>query len=85
VSATNLETLLARLYTDARLRGAFLADPEGVARSHGLSEYDIEALCSIDRTGLELAARSFAYKRAAHDGAVRRSSWFARLLDPARR
>jgi hypothetical protein len=80
VSAANLENLLARLYADAPFRRAFLSDPAGIARSHGLAEPEVEALCNIDRGGLELAARSFAHKRAAHGGAGRRRSWLARLF-----
>jgi hypothetical protein len=80
VSAAHLENLLARLYTDAPFRRTFLSDPAGVARSHGLAESEVEALRSIDRGGLELAARSFAHKRATHGGAGRRRSWFARLI-----
>lgn len=80
MSATNLETLLARLYTDARFRSAFLSDPTGVSRSHGLAESEIEALRNIDRAGLEFAAHSFAHKRAKRARAGRRQAWFARLL-----
>jgi uncharacterized protein (UPF0276 family) len=43
------EALLARLYTDAAARARFLAEPRSA---------------DIDRAGLELAARSFARKRA---------------------
>jgi len=78
VSAAGVETLLARLYTDAPFRKAFLADPERVARAQGLDEAEIAALRRIDREGLELAARSFAHKRATHAG--RRRSLLARLL-----
>jgi hypothetical protein len=84
VSAASIEDLLARLYTDARLRSAFLSDPAGIARSHGLAEPEVEALCSIDRAGLELAARSFAHKRAAYAHSVRKRSWLSKLLDRTR-
>ncbi len=57
------EAFLARLYVDADFRTVFLADPRGAARRAGLSEAECEALAGIDRTGLELAATSFAAKR----------------------
>jgi len=84
MSAANLESLLARLYTDARLRAAFLSDPAGIARSHGLDEREVEALRSIDRDGLELAARSYAQKRETHARGSRRRAWLARFLDRVR-
>lgn len=82
MSAANLETLLARLYTDARVREAFVADPDALARAHGLDDAEVAALRDIDRNGLELASSSFARKRAAH--AHRPRSWLARLLDRVR-
>lgn len=61
--AVALEAFLARLYTDEALRRAFLADPLGVAQAHGLGEATAQALCDIDRDGLELNARSLAATR----------------------
>ncbi len=61
-----IEALLARLYTDAVLRAEFLADPAGVARRAGLDAHGVAAMEAIDRVGLELAAHSYARKRAAH-------------------
>jgi hypothetical protein len=78
VSAANLEILLARLYTDARFRRTFLAEPEATARAHGLDDAEVAALRDIDHDGLALASGSFARKRAAHSH--RRRSWLARLL-----
>jgi hypothetical protein len=57
------EAFLARLYVDAEARAAFLADPRAAAR--GLAPDEVAALERIDRVGLELAADSFAHKRAA--------------------
>ena len=56
-----LEAFLARLYTDEHLCRAVLEDP----RAPGLNLADDERalLATIDRVGLELAARSFAAKR----------------------
>jgi hypothetical protein len=64
VSAARLEALLAELYTDEAVRDAFIADPRGVAGRAGLDDAEVEAMAAIDRVGLELAARSFAHKRA---------------------
>ena len=66
------EMFLARLYTDAALRTRFLAAPRTEARSHGMTEEECAALEQIDRGGLELAARSFAHKRALKEGNARR-------------
>jgi hypothetical protein len=57
------ETFLARLYTDASLRARFLAAPRVEAERQGLTAEECTALEQIDRTGLEMAARSFAHKR----------------------
>jgi hypothetical protein len=65
MSSVQLETFLARLYTDETWRNQFLANPEALARAAGLAESDVSALASIDRTGLQMAAASFAHKREA--------------------
>jgi hypothetical protein len=54
---------LAKIYVDANARARFLADPRGEAIRAGLSEAEIAALETIDRTGLELAADSLRRKR----------------------
>jgi len=66
MSAAQVESLLARLYTDEELRRRFLADPRTVAQASGLDAEEVEALERIDRVGLELAAESYARKRASH-------------------
>ena len=76
-----LETYLVKLYLDRDARRAFLADPRGAAAEYGLSEADVAALERVDRDGLELAARSFASKRA---GRAPRGRW-ARLVAAWRR
>jgi len=63
--SVSLETYLVKLYLDRDARRAFLADPRSAARAAGLGEADVAALERVDRDGLELAARSFAGKRAA--------------------
>ena len=57
------EAFLAKIYVDARARAEFLADPQTAARNAQLTDAECEALAAIDRTGLEMAAASFARKR----------------------
>ena len=57
------EAFLAKIYVDARARAEFLADPIAAARKAQLTDAECEALLAIDRTGLEMAAASFARKR----------------------
>jgi len=59
-----VEVFLARLYTDAGLREAFIADPAAVARREGFGGSELEALAATDLVGLRLAAESYARKRA---------------------
>jgi len=63
MSSANFEAILARLYTDDAARAEFKSDPEEFAQQYGLDEIESRELCSIDRVGLELAARSYARKR----------------------
>jgi hypothetical protein len=60
-----LERFLARIYVDAEARARFLANPRAEAERAGLNECESRSLENIDRTGLTLAARSFAKKRNA--------------------
>ena len=76
-----LETYLVKLYLDRDARRAFVADPRSAARAEGLDEADVTALEGVDHDGLELAARSFAAKRAARRP---RGRW-ARLVAAWRR
>ncbi len=59
-----LQEFLARLYVDAAFRAAFLADRERVARSANLPPEEIREVVRLDGAALELAAASFAHKRA---------------------
>jgi len=63
MSAQLLEAFLARLYTDARLRERFRADPRGEAARAGLHPEQCRSLEQIDWPGLEAAAASFEKKR----------------------
>ncbi|MBI3230925.1 MAG: hypothetical protein HYZ45_12340 [Burkholderiales bacterium] len=73
MSSPALETFLARLYTDAELRQRFLQQPQMVALQAGLSTAEAQALEQIDRIGLQMAAHSFAAKRAGR--VATRSRW----------
>jgi hypothetical protein len=66
MSAQKLEDFLARLYVDDQARARFLADPSREVSNAGLTASDCAALENIDLIGLELAAESFARKRAAY-------------------
>ena len=66
MSAQKFETFLAKLYVDDQARSRFLADPRRETLNAGLSENDCTALEKIDFVGLELAADSFARKRASY-------------------
>lgn len=68
------EAFLARIYTDAGARARFLEDPRGEAARSGLDPREQQALAAVDRVGLEMAARSFAAKRAA--ATPRRRAWW---------
>ena len=60
-----LEKFLALVYVDPQARARFLANPREEAAKAGLTAEQCRALESIDRIGLEMAARSFAKKRSA--------------------
>ena len=70
------ETFLARLYTDAEVRARFLSAPREEAARQGLTAAECESLERIDRAGLEMAARSFAHKRALKASGRRARSWW---------
>jgi hypothetical protein len=61
--SSRLETFLARLFTDAQFREAFISNARQIADAQGLDCAEREAVLAIDRPGLLLAARSFAAKR----------------------
>jgi hypothetical protein len=65
MSAQKFEAFLAKLYVDNQARSRFLADPRREALAAGLTEAECAAFVKIDWIGLELAADSFARKRAS--------------------
>ena len=63
MSARKFESFLTRIYVDAGARARFKQNPRAEAQRAGLSEAECTALEKADFVGLEMAARSFAYKR----------------------
>jgi hypothetical protein len=59
-----IQALLARLFTDARLRSDFFSDPIQTARRCGLDDDDAQSLARLDRREVEEFARSLLGKRA---------------------
>lgn len=70
------EAFLARIYSDAESRARFLEDPVREATRSGLSDEETRALTLIDRTGLEMAAASFAHKSEKAAPMRKRHRWF---------
>ena len=66
MTASRLETFLARIYVDDAAREQFLADPRGEAMRAGLCSDEIEHLVNIDRDGLEMFAHSLQHKKLQH-------------------
>jgi hypothetical protein len=64
MSSPRLEAFLATLYADEEALRRFLAAPAPIARAAGLTPDEVAAMAAIDRTGLVMAARSVAAKRA---------------------
>ena len=81
----SLESFLAGLYTDAKMRARFLADADTEARQAGLSPADRAAVLKIDPIQLRLAARSFAHKRHKRAGAPPPPTFFQRWIGKIRR
>ena len=74
MSARGVEAFLARLYSDAALRERFLQNEKIAMADLPLTEIEQAALLQIDRVGLQMAAVSYANKRAHHN---RKRKFFA--------
>ena len=83
MTTPRFEQFLATLYVDESVRRRFVSDPRGTAMAAGLAPMEIEALASIDHTGLELASRSYAHKRSVNPRSDR--GWAAKLRALARK
>jgi hypothetical protein len=68
MSAPPIEAFLASLYSDTALRESFLHDAKTAMANLPLTEIERAALLEIDRVGLQMAAASYAKKRAHHSG-----------------
>jgi hypothetical protein len=66
MSAPGVEAFLACLYSDAALRESFLRDDKTAMADLPLTEIERAALLEIDLVGLQMAAVSYANKRAHH-------------------
>jgi hypothetical protein len=75
MSSPAFEIFLTKVYVDAEFRARFLSDPRGTAEEAGLSADECEALACIDRTGLEMAAKSFASKREKKNARRKKQAW----------
>ena len=82
MTTPRFELFLASLYVDEDARRRFTSDPRAAAARAGLTAAEVEALALIDWTGLELASRSYAYKRVAKARSENR--WFRRVRALAR-
>jgi hypothetical protein len=63
MSLRNLQSVLARLYTDSAFRAAFFRDPSPAGSAAGLTEAEQQLLTALDRGQVERFARSLQQKR----------------------
>ncbi len=80
MSARAVEAVLARLYTDADLRAAFLRDGQRALAGADLTEAECSELAAMDRVGLQMAAASYARKQEG-----RRKTFWQRVVWQVRR
>jgi hypothetical protein len=66
MSAPGVEAFLACLYSDAVLRERFLRGDKTAMADLPLTDIERAALLETDRIGLQMAAVSYATKRAHH-------------------
>ena len=63
MNTPEVESFLARLYTDEDFLARFLESPKAVLERETLSSDQRAALAAIDRSELMLAANSYRHKR----------------------
>ena len=66
MSTADVETFLARLYTDDDLRSRFLRSPHEVLSRENFNAQQCAALAAIDPSELILASDSYRQKRTRH-------------------
>ena len=78
-STPGFEAVLARLYSDSGFRQRFIESPAALLAESGLSGNQCNALASMDRKALLLAAKSFAHKRESKGKGIHKP-FFQRLF-----
>ncbi|VEP11310.1 conserved hypothetical protein [Hyella patelloides LEGE 07179] len=63
MSLSTVQQVLARIYTDSKLRDDFLTNPDVVGISFGLNCQEIQQLSKLSRQQVDLFARSLKRKR----------------------
>jgi len=63
MALADVQTILARLFTDASFRASFFADPLSVGRSFGLEPSEASSLAELSRTTVEQFAATIRRKR----------------------
>lgn len=64
MALADVQAVLARLFTDARFRASFFADPAAVGRSNGLDPADAQRLAAVSRKEVDGFAATLRRKRA---------------------
>jgi hypothetical protein len=64
MALADVQTVLARLFTDASFRASFFADPVAVGRSSGLGPAEAQVLAALSREEVEQFASTLRRKRA---------------------
>lgn len=64
MSAIEVETFLARLYTEKEFLEKFQENPTLVLKNWNLTEPEKQSILEIDQASLELAAHSFRVKKS---------------------
>ncbi len=63
MALVHIQSMLAKIYTDAELRQRFLLNPYAVATAHNLEDSDIEQIVELSKPQVEDFAVSLIYKR----------------------
>ncbi len=78
MALAHIQSMLAKIYTDAELRQRFMLNPYDVASAHNLEDSEIEQIIELSKPQVEDFAVSLIYKRL---GETRKKlSFTARML-----